>query len=110
MKKLCTTYSILCTDRFGTLKSTSGGLVVLLDEAVDVPLARLVVAEEPGAVTEGEADAPILVVALAVSLAAAVVVVAADCAETKGSKKHSAERRMLKISMMGKRLDRELEI
>lgn len=109
MKKLCTTYSILCTDRFGTLKSTSGGLVVLLDEAVDVPLARLVVAEEPGAVTEGEADAPILVVALAVSLAAAVVV-AADCAETKGSKKHSAERRMLKISMMGKSLDRELEI
>lgn len=67
---------------------------MLLEEAVVVSLATLVVADEPGAVTEGEADAPRLVVVVAVSLAA--VVVAADWAEADGddsSSRHRAEPR-----------------
>lgn len=72
---------------------------MLLVEAVDVPVPTLVVADDPGAVTEGEADALPLEVD-AVSLA---VVVAADCADTSGSMKHSAEMRKVKISMLRKR-------
>lgn len=83
------TYSILPTDRFGTLKRTSGGLVVLLLEAVEVPLPTAVVADEPGAVTEGEADALMLVVAVSLD----AVVVAADCADANGSRRHRAEKR-----------------
>lgn len=77
--------------------------MVLLVEAVDVPLAAtVVVAPEPDAVTAGDADEADVADAMLVvsSLAEVVVVVAADCAETNGSRRHSTDKSKVCICMV----------
>lgn len=66
-------------------------MVVLLLEAVVVPLAILVVAVDPDAVTDGDADA--LALEAVVTVESPAVVVAEDCADAKGSRRHSTEKR-----------------
>lgn len=81
---------------------------MLLDEADEVPLATLVVAEEPGAVRVGDADAcwlllllPVLGVAVEAASSAVVVVPADCCAAANGSSsRHSAEETKLWICIV----------
>lgn len=80
---------------------------MLLDEADEVPLATLVVAEEPGAVRIGDADAcwllllPVLGVAVEAASSAVVVVPADCCAAANGSSsRHSADETRLWICIV----------